>query len=89
VLLDIWATWCGPCVASMPHNSELAEKHAKDGLVILAVCADDTRANYDGWVKRNSAKYKFLTAHDTPGKDNWESPSSTRSMASVVFPRSS
>jgi peroxiredoxin len=72
VLVDIWATWCGPCVASMPHNSELAEKHAKDGLVILAVCADDSRANYDGWVKRNSAKYKFLTAHDPAGRDGWD-----------------
>ncbi len=69
VLLDIWATWCGPCVASMPHNSELAEKFAKDGFVILAVCASDSRANYDGWVERNAAKYKFLTAHDPAGKD--------------------
>ena len=72
VLIDIWATWCGPCIASMPHNSELAEKYAKDGLVILAICADDSRANYDGWVKRNGSKYKFLTAHDTPGKDGWD-----------------
>ncbi len=69
VLLDIWATWCGPCVASMPHNSELAEKFAKDGLVILAVCASDSRANYDGWIKRNAAKYQFRTAHDAAGKD--------------------
>ncbi len=69
VLLDIWATWCGPCVASMPHNSELAEEFAKDGLVILAVCASDSRANYDGWVERNATKYKFLTAHDPAGKD--------------------
>ena len=69
VLLDIWATWCGPCVAAMPHNSELAEKHAQDDLVVLAVCASDTRANYDGWVQRNRAKYKFLTAHDPAGRD--------------------
>ncbi len=69
VLLDIWATWCGPCVAAMPHNSELAEKYAAEGLVILAVCASDTRENYDGWVQRNSAKFKFLTAHDAAGKD--------------------
>ena len=72
VLVDIWATWCGPCVASMPHNSELAKKFAKDDLVILAVCADDSRQNYDGWVKRNGSKYAFLTAHDPAGKDNWD-----------------
>ncbi len=72
VLLDIWATWCGPCIASMPHQSGLAEKFAGDGLVVLAVCASDTRANYDGWVGRNRDKYKFLTAHDPAGRD-WKS----------------
>ncbi len=69
VLLDIWATWCGPCVAAMPHNSEMAEKYAADGLVILAVCASDTRENYDSWVQRNGTKFKFTTAHDRAGKD--------------------
>ena len=77
VLLDIWATWCGPCVAAMPHNSELAEKYAADGLVILAVCASDTRENYDSWVQRNGTKFKFLTAHDRAGKDYKSSVFST------------
>jgi thiol-disulfide isomerase/thioredoxin len=71
VLVDIWATWCGPCVASMPHNSELAEKFAGQDFVLLGICASDTRANYDAWVKRNGSKYKFMTAHDPPGKDGW------------------
>ena len=71
VLLDIWATWCGPCIASMPHNSQLAEKFADKDLVVLAVCASDTRASYDGWVKRNAAKYKFQTAFDPAGREGW------------------
>jgi peroxiredoxin len=71
VLVDIWATWCGPCVASMPHNSELAAKFAGQDFVLLAVCASDTRANYDAWVKRNASTYKFMTAFDPAGKDGW------------------
>ncbi len=71
VLVDIWATWCGPCVAAMPHNSELAAKLAGDGLVILAICTDDSRENYDGWLERNGGKYRFLTAHDPAGQKGW------------------
>ena len=32
VVLDFWATWCGPCLASIPHTNELAEKY-KDKVV--------------------------------------------------------
>jgi len=71
VLLDIWATWCGPCVAAMPHNSELAAKFAGNDFVLLAVCANDTLEAYNGWVKRNGAKYAFRTAFDPAGRDGW------------------
>ena len=39
VVIDIWATWCGPCLAAIPHTNELMDKHANDGLVIVGVCS--------------------------------------------------
>ena len=38
VMLDFWATWCGPCIASVPHVNELQERYGDQGLVIIGVC---------------------------------------------------
>jgi len=40
-VVEFWATWCGPCLRSIPHLAELHTKHEKDGLVILGISNEE------------------------------------------------
>ena len=53
VVLNLWATWCGPCVAEMPTLDALAAAVSADDIVVLPVSSDaggaaSVRAFYDG-----------------------------------------
>jgi len=47
VMLDYWATWCGPCRAGNPHVVKLYEKYHPKGLEIVGIADDDRNVN--GW----------------------------------------
>ncbi len=57
VVLDFWATWCGPCLASVPHNNELQQKYAAKGVVIIAVCAPRGGEKMEATVKDRKMQY--------------------------------
>jgi thiol-disulfide isomerase/thioredoxin len=40
-VIEFWATWCGPCIASMPHLSETQEKYADKGVQLISISDED------------------------------------------------
>jgi thiol-disulfide isomerase/thioredoxin len=41
VVLDFWATWCTPCLATMPHLDQLQTRYRQSGLVVIGLSVDD------------------------------------------------
>ena len=45
VMINFWATWCGPCRQEMPHLNSLYQKYRASGFVLLSVNVDDDTRN--------------------------------------------
>ena len=58
VLLDFWATWCGPCYSAFPSLNEWETEYKKDGLVILGLSRYEGRVN--GATMDNPTELAFL-----------------------------
>jgi thiol-disulfide isomerase/thioredoxin len=62
VLLDFWATWCGPCIESMPSLKRLNSEAAKYGLILLSIDEDDDAKKAADFLSGN--KESWLNFHD-------------------------
>ena len=56
VYIDIWATWCGPCIAEIPYSTRLQQKLAKEeGIRFLNVSVDSKSSDWDKFLDRNNS----------------------------------
>ncbi len=53
VLIDFWATWCGPCNQELPHMKKIAKEFAAEPLVILSVSFDSDDAKWRQFIQKN------------------------------------
>lgn len=66
LVIDFWASWCGPCKKEMPFMKELYKKYHAKGLEMLAISTDQ---NPNAWKKAmNKLNMPYLQLHDKNGK---------------------
>ncbi|WFU14581.1 UbiA family prenyltransferase [Bradyrhizobium sp. CB3481] len=83
-IIEFWATWCMPCMATMPHLVQLQEKYENSGLQVVGVAArerartaDEARTSLEAWLTENLPDVNYRIAFDYTGEMNklWIEPS--------------
>ena len=81
LMLDFWATWCGPCRMSIPILNQLHDKYGKDGLVIVGI-SDETAKQVKPFAEQIGMRYTVVA--DPVTNRVWQQNYQVESLPSLV-----
>lgn len=71
VYIDIWATWCRPCIAQFPYLKKLEEDFKGKNISFVSVSTDDDRRSGGSWDKAHSKWKDMVKKYDLGGTQLW------------------
>lgn len=75
VLVDFWATWCGPCIAEIPNVLAAWEKYHDKGFEVVGISLDTDRDALEGFLKEREIPWTIL--YEEPKGQGWQHPLAT------------
>ena len=72
MLVDFWATWCGPCIAEMPNVLAAYEKYHDKGFEVVGVSLDTDRDALETFLKEKEIPWTIL--YEEPQGQGWQHP---------------
>jgi peroxiredoxin len=68
VMINFWATWCGPCRQEMPHLEAIHKKYSKMGFTMLGVNVEPDPKAASAWLAKQGTPVSFPILFDTDSK---------------------
>ena len=71
VYIDVWATWCGPCIQQIPYLKELEEAYQNKNIEFVSISTDESRRNGGSWEAAEKKWRDFVKARQMGGIQLW------------------
>ncbi|MEE9407691.1 MAG: redoxin family protein [Polaribacter sp.] len=71
VYIDVWATWCGPCIREIPSLQNLEKKYHKKNIEFVSISTDESRRNGGSWEAAEKKWRDFVKAKQMSGVQLW------------------